>query len=47
VSLADLAARPGRTMGEALCDVLLEERSQVGHVDHERVTGVLAGQAVP
>jgi N-acyl-D-amino-acid deacylase len=32
VSLADLAARTGRTMGEALCDVLLEERLQVGHV---------------
>ena len=32
VSLADLAARTGGTMGEALCDVLRDERLQVGHV---------------
>jgi N-acyl-D-amino-acid deacylase len=32
MSLADLAGRAGRSLGETLCDVLLAEALQVGHV---------------
>jgi N-acyl-D-amino-acid deacylase len=32
MALVDLAARSGRSLGEALCDVLLSEALQVGHV---------------